>query len=159
MAIDKSILDSYTNGYKFYLDDLKNRNIKGEDYDEVEKNYNRLIELGEQCSDLTEFNAKMMEENISTKISNAYSHAIMGNINNNMPNMGMSGAASMAGGAIMNATSKIAASAGLNVNIPGVSQLGNVSGIGSKLKGLFSSSKNEKDDDSGSSRQYKIRRT
>ena len=156
MAVDKTTLDGYLSGYKFYIDDLNSKNITGNDYDEVVKNYNRIIELGEQCTDVNDFNAKIQSENITTNISNAYTHAITEYTNKSMKG---SVGSQVAGGVIMNAASRIAASSGINVNVPGVSQLGRVSGIGSKLKGLFSFFRKKKSDDSGSSKQYKTRRT
>ena len=96
MAIEKSMLDSYTNGYKFYVDDLKSKNITGKHYDEVESLYNRILELGEQCSDINDFNAQMQNEKISERISGAYSQAITGNIN--MPKPGLNAGIGVASG-------------------------------------------------------------
>jgi len=76
MAIDKTIVDAFTGGYKFYIDDLKNKNITGEHFDTVMKLFNRIEELGEQCSDMNEFYAKMQDENITVKISDAYTRAL-----------------------------------------------------------------------------------
>ncbi|MBO7540965.1 MAG: hypothetical protein J6T33_04830, partial [Bacteroidales bacterium] len=76
MAIDKMILDSLTGGYKFYLDDLKNRGITGEHYDTVEALFNRILQLGEECSDMNVMYAKMQNENITVKMSEAYTKAL-----------------------------------------------------------------------------------
>ena len=54
MAVDKSLLDAITGGYKFYLDDMKSKNITGQYYDEVERLFKRIEELGEECSDMNE---------------------------------------------------------------------------------------------------------
>ena len=70
------MLDSLTSGYKFYIDDLKNRNITGEYYDTVETLYNRILELGEECSDMNQMYAKMQNENIMVKLSDAYTKAL-----------------------------------------------------------------------------------
>ena len=150
MAIEKSILDSYTSGYKFYLDDLKSKNITGKDYDEVEKNYNRLLELGEECSDINDFNAKMQSENISTNISNAYSRAITGNISMPKPglNAGIGVASSIAGMAAMSGTRMSAANMGNTGNLGTVgSAIGTVStavSLFSRLASLFSFLKKKK---------------
>ena len=76
MAKDKMILDSLTGGYKFYLDDLKNRGITGEHYDTVEALFNRILQLGEECSDMNVMYAKMQNENITVKMSEAYTKAL-----------------------------------------------------------------------------------
>ncbi|MBR4804436.1 MAG: hypothetical protein IK032_07330 [Bacteroidales bacterium] len=76
MAIDKMMLDSLTSGYKFYINDLKNRNITGEYYDTVEALYNRILELGEECSDMNQMYAKMQNENIMVKLTDAYTKAL-----------------------------------------------------------------------------------
>jgi hypothetical protein len=76
MAIDKTLLEPLTAGYKFYLDDLNNRKITGEYYDKIEKLYSHILELGENCSDILEFQGKMQQENIYTEINDAYMRAI-----------------------------------------------------------------------------------
>ena len=150
MAIDKSMLDSYTNGYKFYVDDLKSKNITGKHYDEVESLYNRILELGAQCSDINDFNAQMQNEKISERISGAYSQAITGNINMPKPglNAGIGVASGIAGMAAMSG-SRIA-----STNIGNAGNLGNVGStiatVGttvsliSRLTSLFSFFKNRK---------------
>ena len=45
MAVDKTMLDAFLGGYKFYIDDMKNKNITGEYYDEVERLFKRIEEL------------------------------------------------------------------------------------------------------------------
>ena len=76
MAVDKSLLDAITGGYKFYLDDMKSKNITGQYYDEVERLFKRIEELGEECSDMNELYAKMQNENITVKMSDAYTRAL-----------------------------------------------------------------------------------
>ncbi|MBO4614988.1 MAG: hypothetical protein J5709_07720 [Bacteroidales bacterium] len=76
MAVDKTMLDAFLGGYKFYIDDMKNKNITGEYYDEVERLYKRIEELGQECSDMNEFYAKMQNENITVKMSDAYTRAL-----------------------------------------------------------------------------------
>ena len=76
MAIDKTLLEPLTAGYKFYLDDLNNRKITGEYYDKIEKLYSHILELGENCSDILEFQGKMQQENIYTEINDTYMRAI-----------------------------------------------------------------------------------
>lgn len=76
MAVDKIALDAITGGYKFYLDDMKNKNITGEYYDEVERLFKRIEELGQECSDINELYGKMQAENITVKMSDAYTRAL-----------------------------------------------------------------------------------
>ena len=76
MAIDKTLLDSIAGGYKFYLDDMKNRGVTGEHYNTVENLYNRILELGEECTDMNQMYAKMQNENIVVKMSEAYTKAL-----------------------------------------------------------------------------------
>ena len=76
MAIEKMMLDSIAGGYRFYLDDLKQRRIEGEYYDEVERLFNRILELGEECYDMNVFYAKMQEENITVRMADVYTRAL-----------------------------------------------------------------------------------
>ena len=76
MAIDKTLLDSIVGGYKYFIDDLNNRNITGEHADEVRRLFNRIQELGEECSDMNALYAKMQNENITVKMSDAYTRAL-----------------------------------------------------------------------------------
>lgn len=150
MAIDKSTLEAYTNGYKFYVEDLKSKNITGKHYDEVEKLYNRIIELGEQSSDINDFNATMQNEKISEKISSEYSQAITGNISMPKPglNAGIGVASSIAGMAAMSGTRMSAANIGNTGNLGNVgSAIGTVStavSLVSRLASLFSFFKKKK---------------
>ncbi|MBO7653214.1 MAG: hypothetical protein J6S84_10965 [Bacteroidales bacterium] len=81
MAIDKKTLEIHTDRYKFYLNDLNSRNIKGKHYDEIERLYNHILELGEQCSDINEFTTRIQDEKINENMSNAYSQALAENMN------------------------------------------------------------------------------
>ena len=74
--IEKMYADSLTQGYKNILDDMKNRNITGKYYDEVETLYNRLLELIEKSSDINSLYVKMNDENIPARISDAYTRAL-----------------------------------------------------------------------------------
>lgn len=76
MAIDKTMLDAMTSGYKFYLDDMKSKNITGQYYDEVERLYKRIEEIGQESADMNEMYAKMQNENITVKMSDAYTRAL-----------------------------------------------------------------------------------
>ena len=150
MAIDKSTFEAYTNGYKFYVDDLKSKNITGKHSEEVEKLYNRILELGEQCSDINDFNANMQNEKISEKISSEYSQAITGNINMPKPglNAGIGVASSIAGMAAMSGTRMSAANMGNTGSLGNVgSAIGTVStavSLFSRLASLFSFLKKKK---------------
>ncbi len=169
MAIDKATLEQYTNAYKFYIDDLKSKNITGEQYNIVEQCYNRMIELGEQCSDMTDYQTKTMNENLYGKISQAYTSAITEYTQKNLRQpMGSSGmgatiastaASTIASSVIGKATANVP---GLNAIPTGVAIEGANLAI-NKAKGLFSLLKKKKDDNdgdsNGDSRQYKTRRT
>lgn len=74
--VERIYVDSLKQGYKNILDDMKNRNITGKYYDEAEKHYNRILELIETSSDINEFYAKMNDENLAGKISDAYTRAL-----------------------------------------------------------------------------------
>lgn len=168
MAIDKATLEQYTNAYKFYIDDLKSKNITGEQYNIVEQCYNRMIELGEQCSDMTDYQTKTMNENLYGKISQAYTSAITEYTQKNLRQPSVSGmgatvassvASTVASSVIGTAASKVP---GLNAIPSGVAMEGANLAI-NKAKGLFSLFKKKKDDNdvesNGDSRQYKTRRT
>lgn len=74
--IENVYVDPLKQSYKNILDDMKNRNITGKYYDEVENLYNRLLELIETSSDISAFYVKMNDENIAVKISDAYARAL-----------------------------------------------------------------------------------
>ena len=74
--IEKEYVEPLKQSYKNILDDMKNRNISGKYYDEVEKLYNRMLELIETSPDITAFYMKMNDENLAMKISDAYSRAL-----------------------------------------------------------------------------------
>lgn len=74
--VEKQIAESIKQGYKNILDDMKNRNITGKYYDEAEKYYNRLLELIETSPDANTLYAKMNDENIAVRISDAYTRAL-----------------------------------------------------------------------------------
>ena len=74
--IDKSTFDYYKYGYVSYVNNLKAFNIKGKYYEEVERNYNRMLELGEECNDETEFKDKLEKENILTNLYCYYNQAV-----------------------------------------------------------------------------------
>ena len=74
--IEQVYVDPLKQGYKNILDDMKNRNITGKYYDEVEKLYNRILELIETSPDINTLYVKMNDENISVRISEAYTRAL-----------------------------------------------------------------------------------
>ena len=74
--IEKVYVDSLKQGYKNILDDMKNRNITGKYYDEVEMLYNRILELIETSPDINTLYVKMNDENIAVRISEAYTRAL-----------------------------------------------------------------------------------
>lgn len=87
MAIDKTLLETYKSGYANYLSGMKAMNItSGKDYEEVERNYNRMLELGEECNDGAEFTAKLNSENVLTNMQAAYTRAITANATQNYGN-------------------------------------------------------------------------
>lgn len=104
MAIDKTILDSYRSGYSSYLTDLKSRNVTGKDYDEVERNYNRMLELGEECNDINEFNIKLNAENVMGNMQAAYMRAVLGNTPQAATNPAANARSQMAGGNMVGGT-------------------------------------------------------
>jgi len=163
MAIDKATLEQYTNAYKFYVDDLKSKNITGKHYDEVENLYNRVLELGEQCSDINDFNAQMQNEKINEKISGAYSQAITGNIN--MPKPGLSAgvgiASSIAGMAAMSGGHNLRNAGNLGNVGATIGTVGTAVSLFSRLTSLFSFFKNKKKSkESGeSTKTMKVKRT
>lgn len=170
MAIDKTTLDQYTNAYKNLLDDLKSKKITGEQYDIVEQGYNRMIELGEQCSDISDYQTKTMNEDLYNKISLAYSQAITEYTQksmqqpmnaHNVSGMGTTAASTIASTVASSVIGSAAA------NVPGLNAIsGRVAIEGANLavnkaKGLFSFFKKKRDGDESSddSKQYKTRRT
>jgi len=172
MAIDKATLEQYTNAYKSFLDDLKSKNITGEQYNIVEQSYNRMIELGEQCSDITDYQTKTTNENLYGKITLAYSQAITEYSQKNLRQPMFSPNASGIGSTIASTVASSVASSVIGTataNVPGLNAIPSGVAIGgaslaiNKAKGLFSFFKKKKDDNdgdsNGDSRQYKTRRT
>ena len=128
-----------------------------------------MVELGEQCSDLTDYQTKTMNENLYGKISQAYTSAITEYTQKNMqqpmtsPNAAGMGAA-MGSTIVSSVASSIIGTA--TANVPGLNAIPRgVAGQGVNLitnnaKKLFSFFKKKRDgDDSGDSKQYKTRRT
>ena len=85
MALDKTLLDPLMSGYKFYLDDLDNKKITGKYYDEIVALLDRAKQIADsvESTDLNAFYAKMQEENIMTKLADAYTHALTESSSNN----------------------------------------------------------------------------
>ena len=77
MAIDRSTFDYYKFGYVSYVNNLKAYNIKGKCAEEVERNYNRMLELGEECNSETEFKDKLEKENVLANLYNYYNQAVI----------------------------------------------------------------------------------
>ncbi len=76
MPLDPMILDSILGTFKNMVEDCKQKEISGEDFDAMVACYHRMEELGQSTDDMNVFNGSMMQENIYGKFSDHYSRAL-----------------------------------------------------------------------------------
>ena len=71
------LLDSILGTFKNMVEDCKQKEISGEDFDAMVACYNRMEELGQSTDDINAFSGAMMQENIYVKFSDHYSRALV----------------------------------------------------------------------------------
>ncbi|MDY0217388.1 MAG: hypothetical protein RBS19_10595 [Bacteroidales bacterium] len=77
MPIESIYLDPILSVYKNMVEDCKQKEISGEDFDAMVACYQRMEELGQSTDDMNVFYGSMMQENIYAKFSDHYSKAII----------------------------------------------------------------------------------
>jgi hypothetical protein len=76
MPIDPMILDAILVTFRNMAEDCRQKNISGEDFDNMCVCLARLEELGQQHSDMNAFNGQVMQENLYGRFSDYYSRAL-----------------------------------------------------------------------------------
>lgn len=76
MPIDPMILDAMLNTFRGMAQDIQSKGLQGEDVDKMIAALNRMEELGQQMSDINEFNGAIMQENLFGTFSDHYGKAL-----------------------------------------------------------------------------------
>lgn len=76
MPLDPFIIDPILSTFKNMIEDCKQKNITGENFDAMCKYYARMEELGQQTEDINVFSGAAMQENLYGKFSDHYSRAL-----------------------------------------------------------------------------------
>lgn len=76
MPLDPMILNSLLGSFKNMMEDCKQKNLSGEDFDKMCETYARMEQLGQENDDMNAFNAQIMQENLYGKFSDYYSRAL-----------------------------------------------------------------------------------
>lgn len=76
MPIDEFILTPMISPYENMIKDVEARGISGAEVEELKTQYNRLLELGQEHSDIGAFTGACMQEDLYTKLSDSYSRAL-----------------------------------------------------------------------------------
>lgn len=77
MPIDPMLLDSILGTFKNMVEDCRQKEISGEDFDAMAACYERMEELGQSHDDIVAFSGAMMQENMYVKFSDHYSRALV----------------------------------------------------------------------------------
>ncbi|MEZ4937707.1 MAG: hypothetical protein R2799_08945 [Crocinitomicaceae bacterium] len=72
MPIDPMILNAMLDTFRGMAKDIEGKGLKGEDVDKMNQALNRMEELGQQLSDINEFNGALMQENLFGTFSDHY---------------------------------------------------------------------------------------
>lgn len=78
MPIDKMMLDATLGTFKNMVEECKQKNLSGENFDKMCEVYARMEQLGQEHSDMNEFNAQIMNENLYGKFSDFYGRVLSG---------------------------------------------------------------------------------
>ncbi len=76
MPIDPMILNSLLGTYKNMIEDCKQKEISGEDFDQMCQLYERMEALGQEHDDMNAFNGQVMQENLYGRFSDHYGRAL-----------------------------------------------------------------------------------
>jgi len=64
MPIDPMMLNAILGAFKNMMDDCKSKNLSGSDFDKMCETYARMEQLGNEHSDMNEFSAQLMNEQL-----------------------------------------------------------------------------------------------
>ncbi len=70
------MLNAILGTFKNMVDECKSKNLSGSDFDTMCETYSRMEQLGNQHSDMNDFNAQMMNENLYGKFSDFYGRVL-----------------------------------------------------------------------------------
>lgn len=79
MAIDPMMLNAILGTFKNMAEDCRNKKISGSDFDKMCETLSRMEQLGSELSDINEFNAHMINENLYGKFSDYYGRVLAAN--------------------------------------------------------------------------------
>lgn len=78
MAIDPLMLNAILGTFKNMADDCRSKNFSGSDFDKMCETITRMEQLGSELSDVNEFNAQIMKENLYGKFGDFYGRVLSG---------------------------------------------------------------------------------
>ncbi len=76
MPIDEFMLTPMISPYETMVKDVDDKGLTGSDVDDLKKAYQRLLDLGQEHSDIATFTGACMQENLYTLLSDSYSRAL-----------------------------------------------------------------------------------
>lgn len=76
MAVDSTMLNPMLDPFRGMLAEVEGKDLAGDDVDAMRAALSRLEELGAECADIMEFNAKITTENLFAQFSDAYGRAL-----------------------------------------------------------------------------------
>lgn len=76
MPVDPMILDSMLNTFRGMAKEIESKGIQGEDVDKMNAALSRMEQLGQELSDINEFNGALMQENLFGTFSDHYGKAL-----------------------------------------------------------------------------------
>lgn len=76
MPLDPMILNSILGTFKNMVEECKQKNLSGEDFDKMCETFARMEQLGQEHDDMNAFNAQIMQENLYGQFSDYYGRAL-----------------------------------------------------------------------------------
>ena len=72
MPVDKTMLDAMLGTFRNMLKDCKDKNMSGNDFDQMDATMQRMEQLGKEMNDVGAFSGQMMQEGLFMKFSDHY---------------------------------------------------------------------------------------
>ncbi len=82
MALDPMMLNAILGTFKNMMEECKQKNLSGSDFDNMCETYSRMEQLGQEHSDMNAFSAQMMNENLYGKFSDYYGRVLSAGASN-----------------------------------------------------------------------------
>lgn len=76
MPLDPIMTDAILGTFKNMVQEIKDKNLSGEDVDKMNAYYNRMVELSQIHSDMNAFNGQVMQENLYMNFSDHYGRVL-----------------------------------------------------------------------------------